>query len=72
MRAIDTITDNALVHLGLDDLLRELLVRLRRTLDADSAGVQLLDEDGQFLYPRAVDGYVHEKFRSIRVRVGTG
>jgi PAS domain S-box-containing protein len=72
LRAIDTITDNALVHLGLDDLLRELLVRLRRTLDADSAGVQLVDEDGQFLYPRAVDGYVHEKFGSIRVRLGTG
>jgi len=72
LRAIDTITDNALVHLGLDDLLRELLVRLRRTLNADSAGVQLVDEDGLFLYPRAVDGYVHEKFASIRVRVGTG
>jgi PAS domain S-box-containing protein len=72
LRAIDTITDNALVHLGLDDLLRELLVRLRRTLAADSAGVQLVDEDGQFLYPRAVDGYVHENFPSIRVRIGTG
>lgn len=72
LRAIDTITDSALVHLGLDDLLRELLVRLRRTLDADSAGVQLVDEDGLFLYPRAVDGYVHEKFASIRVRMGTG
>jgi PAS domain S-box-containing protein len=72
LRAIDTITDNALVHLGLDDLLRELLVRLRRMLDADSAGVQLVDEDGLYLYPRAVDGYVHEGFRSIRVRIGTG
>jgi PAS domain S-box-containing protein len=72
LRAIDTITDNALVHLGLDDLLREMLVRLRRTLNADSVGVQLLDEDGQTLYPRAVDGYVHEKFSDIRVRLGTG
>jgi len=72
LRAIDTITDNALVHLGLDDLLRELLVRLRRTLEADSAGVQLLDEDGTALYPRAVDGYVHEKFADIRVRLGSG
>jgi PAS domain S-box-containing protein len=72
LRAIDTITDNALVHLGLDDLLRELLVRLRRTLDADSVGVQLVDEESRSLYPRAVDGYVHEKFANIRVRLGTG
>ena len=72
LRAIDTITDSALVHLGLDELLRELLVRLRRLLDADSIGVLLLDEDGKTLYPRAVDGYTHENFSAIRVRVGTG
>jgi PAS domain-containing protein len=51
LRAIDTITDSALVHLGLDELLRELLVRLRRVLDADSAVVLLLDEEGKALYP---------------------
>jgi len=72
LRAIDTITDSALVHLGLDELLRELLVRLRRALDADSAGVLLLDEEGKTLYPRAVDGYAHEGFARIRVRLGTG
>src|SRR4029079_7647953 len=72
LRAIDTITDNALQHLGLDDLLRELLVTLRRTLKADSAGVQLLDEETRSLYPRAVDGHVHERFSNIRVRLGTG
>src|SRR5207245_3613872 len=69
---IDTITDSAVVHLGVDELLRELLVRLRRLLDADSIGVLLLDEDGKTLYPRAVDGYTHENFSAIRVRVGTG
>jgi PAS domain S-box-containing protein len=72
LRAIDTITDRALVHLGLDELLRELVVRLRRVLDADSAGVLLLDEEGKTLYPRAVDGYTHENFTTIRVRLGTG
>jgi PAS domain S-box-containing protein len=72
LRAIDTITDSALVHLGVDELLRELLLRLRRALDADSIGVLLLDEDGKTLYPRAVDGYIHENFSSIRVRLGAG
>jgi PAS domain S-box-containing protein len=72
LRAIDSITDSALVHLGLDELLRELLVRLRRALNADTAGVMLLDEDGKTLYPRAVEGYKYENFDSIRVRVGKG
>ena len=72
LRAIDTITDSALIHLGLDDLLRELLARLRRALDADSVAVLLLDDEGKTLYPRAVDGYKHESFSSIRVRLGTG
>jgi PAS domain S-box-containing protein len=72
LQAIDTITDSALVHLGLDELLRELLVRLRRALDADSVGVLLLDEEGKTLYPRAVDGQTYENFASIRVRLGTG
>jgi PAS domain S-box-containing protein len=72
LRAIDTITDSALVHLGMDDLLRELLVRLQRVLDADSIGVQLLDEDGQALYTRAAVGFTHPNFASIRVRVGRG
>jgi PAS domain S-box-containing protein len=72
LRAIESITDSALHHLTLDDLLRELLARLRRALDTDSAAVLLLDEDGQTLSPRAVDGHVHENFGSIRVRVGKG
>jgi len=72
LRAIDTITDSALVHLGMDDLLRELLVRLQRVLDADSIGVQLLDEDGRALYTRAAVGFTHPNFASIRVRLGSG
>lgn len=50
----------------------ELLARLRRVLDADSAAVLLLDEDGKTLYPRAVDGYAHENSASIRVHLGSG
>ena len=72
LRAIDTITDSALVHLGLDELLQELLARLRRVLDADSASVQLLDEAGERLYPRAVDGFRYDDFSSIRVPLGKG
>ena len=66
------ITDSALMHLGLDELLQQLLARLRRVLDADSAAVQLLDEEGKSLYARAVDGFCYDDFPSIRVPLGKG
>jgi PAS domain S-box-containing protein len=70
LRAIDTITDSALVHLGVDDLLRELLARLRRSLEADYASVLLLDDERKMLYVRAVDGPSHERLSSLRVPLG--
>jgi PAS domain S-box-containing protein len=70
LRAIESITDSALRHLGLDDLLRELLARLQRALDTDASTVFLLNEDDQTLYPRAAEGY--EGVPGIRVRVGYG
>jgi PAS domain S-box-containing protein len=69
LRAIESITDGALRHLGLDDLLRELLARLQRALDTESATVLLL-EDAKTLYPRAGHGYDLDP--AVRVRVGAG
>jgi PAS domain S-box-containing protein len=69
LRAIESITDGALRHLGLDELLDELLARLQRALDTDSATVLLL-EDAKTLYPRAGHGYVLDP--AVRVRVGAG
>jgi PAS domain S-box-containing protein len=69
LRAIESITDGALRHLGLDELLDELLARLQRALETDSATVLLL-EDAQTLYPRAGHGYVLD--HAVRVRVGAG
>ena len=68
--AIQSITDRALHHLALDELLQELLARLRRALDADFATVLLLDEKREMLYLRAVDGY--ECLPSLKVRLGEG
>jgi signal transduction histidine kinase len=44
LRAMQSITDAALGHMELDDLLREMLVRLGDALRIDAAGVVLLDE----------------------------
>jgi PAS domain S-box-containing protein len=70
LRAIDTITESALVHLGVDELLSELLARLKRALDADYTTVLLLDDEHKMLYVRAVEGPVHVRLPSLRVPLG--
>jgi len=64
---IDSITDACLSHLGLDDLLRELLGRVRSALQVEVASVRLVDEQGQALVLRAVDGATFERLVSVRI-----
>ncbi len=64
---LDSITDAALSYLGLDDLLRELLARLRSALHAEFASVRLIDEDAHVLVLRAVDGAPFERLVSVRI-----
>jgi signal transduction histidine kinase len=64
---LDSITDAALSYLGLDDLLRELLARLRSALQAEFASVRLIDEDAHVLVLRAVDGVPFERLVSVRI-----
>jgi PAS domain S-box-containing protein len=72
LRAIQSITDSAVVHLTLDAMLRELLARLRRALHADFTMVLLVDEERQVLYPGVVDGQVHERAAQMRIPLGKG
>lgn len=64
---LDSITDAALSYLGLDDLLRELLARLRTALRAEFASVRLIDEDAHALVLRAVEGVPFERIASVRI-----
>ncbi|HKC24853.1 MAG TPA: PAS domain S-box protein, partial [Thermoanaerobaculia bacterium] len=70
--AIHRISDVALGELNLDDLLGELLRRLRQTLRADAANIMLLDEDSRTLSVRAFEGHAHERAAAIRVPLGSG
>jgi PAS domain S-box-containing protein len=72
LRAIQTVTEAALAHLSLDDLLEELLVRLSEALAADTVAVLLLTEDGAALTPRAAKGIEEEVAAGIRIPVGKG
>ncbi len=67
-----TITDTALNRLGADDLLAEMLDRMRHILEADTVAVLLLDESGQYLVAHAACGLEEEVRQGVRVPFGTG
>jgi PAS domain S-box-containing protein len=71
LNAIHSITDSALVQLGLDQLLAELLSRLRQALRADRSAFSLVDDD-RMLVTRAADGVDMSVMGEVRVPFGEG
>ena len=65
-------TDAALAHLALGDLLRVLLDRVTEILNADTAAILLLDDDGRVLRARAAKGIEEEVEQNVRIPVGKG
>jgi phosphoserine phosphatase RsbU/P len=72
LRDVRALTDASLTHLDVDDLLGELLTRVREILDADTAAVLLLDENSGTLVARAARGIEEEVRQGVRVPVGAG
>ena len=72
LRLLSSITEAALAHLELDDLLDELLVRLREILSVDTAAVLLLDHDAGELVARAAKGLEEEVEAGVRIPLGGG
>jgi PAS domain S-box-containing protein len=70
VRRLQTVTDTALSHLALDDLLHEMLGRLQELLGADAAAILLVTEDGQSLAGRAAIGLEEES--RVLVPMGRG
>ncbi|HUE29582.1 MAG TPA: GAF domain-containing protein, partial [Verrucomicrobiae bacterium] len=70
VEGFEAVTDTALAQLSLDELLRELLVRVQRILAADTAAIFLLD--GDVLVERAAVGLEEVDTRDIRIPVGAG
>lgn len=65
-------TEAALSHLGIEELLHELLDRMVDILDADTAAILLLEEDGATLAARAARGLEEGVERGFRLPVGVG
>jgi serine phosphatase RsbU (regulator of sigma subunit)/anti-sigma regulatory factor (Ser/Thr protein kinase) len=72
LRDLRSVTDAALSYLPLEELLNELLVRVVRILDADTAAILLLDDDDRTLVARAAKGLEEEVERGVRIPVGRG
>ena len=72
LERLQSIADAALAHLDLDELLAELLARIRAALRADTAAFLLLDEATGELVARAAAGLEEEVEAGVRIPVGKG
>jgi signal transduction histidine kinase len=72
VRRLQSVTDAALAHLRLDELLRALLERTRLILEVDTCAILLLDEDTNELVARAALGIEEEVELGVRIPVGAG
>ena len=72
VRRLQSVTDAALAHLHLDELLAALLDRTRQILEVDTCAILLLDEQTNELVAHAALGIEEEVEQGVRIPVGGG
>ncbi|HEY2652366.1 MAG TPA: SpoIIE family protein phosphatase [Solirubrobacteraceae bacterium] len=72
VRHLYRLSDPMLSELPLEELLEELLVRIRDALEVDTAAILLLDNETQELVARAAKGIEEEVERGVSVPLGRG
>ena len=72
LEQIQRITDSSLGYMSLEELLSELLGRIREALGADTAAVLLLEEDRNVLVARAARGLEEEVRQGVQVPLARG
>jgi signal transduction histidine kinase len=72
LRRLQALTDAALAHLDLEQLLAALLERTRDLLEVQTCAVLLLDEETSELVARAAVGIEEEVEQGVRIPVGRG
>ena len=72
LERLQAVTDAALAHLELDELLAELLLRIKSILEVDTCAILLLDEASDELVARAAVGIEEEVEQGVRIPVGGG
>ncbi len=69
---IQALIDTALAHLSLDDLLRELQVRILEVMGGDNSAILLLSEDGTYLDIHAARGGEEAVIGLVKIPLGRG
>ncbi|HEV7585918.1 MAG TPA: SpoIIE family protein phosphatase [Solirubrobacteraceae bacterium] len=72
LEELERLTDSSLAYLSLEELLAELLERVRLGLAADTAAVLLLDHERGVLVARAAKGIEEEVRQGVQVPLGRG
>jgi serine phosphatase RsbU (regulator of sigma subunit) len=72
LRRIEALTDGALAHLAPNDLLVELLGRVRQVLEVDTAAALVISPDRRYLVPIVAIGIEEEIRQGIRIPIGRG
>ncbi|MFR9800958.1 SpoIIE family protein phosphatase [Pseudonocardia sp. RS010] len=72
LRRIQTLTDTELTRLGVDEMLVELLERVRDLLEVDTVAVLLLDPSATYLIATATSGLEEETLQGVRIPIGRG
>jgi phosphoserine phosphatase RsbU/P len=72
LRGFQSLLDSRLGRLDFDALLAELLDRVRKVSEADTAAILLLEEESRMLVARAASGIEEEIYQGVQVPVGHG
>jgi serine phosphatase RsbU (regulator of sigma subunit)/anti-sigma regulatory factor (Ser/Thr protein kinase) len=72
LEQIRSVTDSGLAYLSLEEMLGEVLERIRGALGADTAAVLLLDEDRGVLIARAARGLEEEVRQRVQIPLARG
>lgn len=72
VESLQAVTDAALAHLELEELLLALLARTKEILGVDTCAILLLDPDRDELVARAAIGIEEEVEQGVRIPVGSG
>jgi signal transduction histidine kinase len=72
LRRLQLVTDAALAHLRLDELLDALLARTQESLGVDTVAILMLEDGTDELVPRAALGLEDEVESGVRIPVGRG
>jgi signal transduction histidine kinase len=72
LERVQSVMDTTLAKLGFDDLVGELLIRIREILQVDTTAILMLDESANELVARAAVGLEEEVEAGVRIPVGGG